>query len=316
MRENTASGGLVPCTLFSGHYHLGVGALANSLYRGGFRGTMCIGYVLALPPWAAGARRDGDDSILEVKNDFILRFIPWSTNRNLSLDKARFLLHVLDHAFPNAEAALFFDADVTTHGSWKFFSNWVRQGMALCVDAGFPLVPAGHPWRQSWRALAAEAGYDHHRDLEHYVNSGFVGVPRAQRETVQCWAALIDHFLQRRGSINNSVKFAERDDAFVGDQDMLNAALMATSAPLSIIGLEGMDFKPSGYTMSHAIDSAKPWEKNFILQALAGHPPAPADKTFWRFADHPIQLFSSSRLAMARLAISTASAIGRFYRRS
>lgn len=315
MPENTASS-LVPCTLFSGHYHLGVGALANSLYRGGFRGTMCIGYVLVLPPWAAGARRDGDDSILEVKSDFILRFIPWSTNRNLSLDKARFLLHVLDHAFPNAEAALFFDADVATHGSWKFFSNWVRQGIALCVDAGFPLVPAGHPWRQSWRTLAAEAGYDYCRDLEHYVNSGFVGVPRAQRETVQCWAALIDHFLQRQGSISDSVKFAEREDAFVGDQDMLNAALMATSAPLSIIGLEGMDFKPAGYTMSHAIDSAKPWEKNFILQALAGHPPAPADKTFWRFADDPIQLFSSSRLTMARLAISTASAVGRFYRRS
>jgi hypothetical protein len=164
--------------------------------------------------------------------------------------------------------------------------------------------------------LAAEAGYGQSRELEYYVNSGFVGVSRAHRETLLCWSVLIDAFLKHQGPMTDAVKFAEREDPFVGDQDMLNAALMATSAPLSIVGQEGMDFIPAGYVMSHAIDSAKPWQKNFIQQVLAGHPPGAADKTFWKFADYPIRLFGPSRIALSRSAVRIASAIGRFYRRS
>jgi len=309
--------GLVPCTLYSGHYHYGVGALANSLYRNGFRGTMCVGYIPPLPPWAAGAQRDGDHIILEVNADFHLRFIAWPTEQNLTFEKARFLLHILDEVEPEAEGALFFDADIAVHGNWQFFEEWLRQGVALCLDLCYPLVPARHPWRAGWRALAMEAGYDSSRNLEYYVNGGFVGVPRAQRELLECWVALIDTFLHQQSSPVRAMKLAERENAFGSDdQDMLNAAVMATSVPLSIIGQEGMDFAPAGYTMSHAVSGVKPWRMNFIAQALAAHPPAMADKTFWHYADYPIPLFSPLRITLTRLAIKMASAIGRFYGRS
>jgi hypothetical protein len=307
---------LVPCTLYSGDYHLGVGALANSLYRNGFRGTLCVGYQPPLPPWAKEAKVFGDDMILQVCPDFFLRFIAWSSKHNLSLEKARFLLHVLDEAAPESEGALLFDADITVHGSWAFFEQWVRQGVALCLDVCYPLVPSGHPWRHGWEVLAREAGYQQIRNLDYYVNSGFVGVCRSERPTIHCWAALIETFLRSQSSLANSVKFANRERAFVGDQDMLNAALMATESRLSLIGLEGMDFSPAGYTMSHAVEGAKPWRKKFIMQAISGHPPSAADKTFWRYADHPIHIHGSLTVAMKRLTLKIAGVIGRFYRRS
>lgn len=314
--NHDGSSALVPCTLFSGNYHFGVGALANSLHRHGFRGTMCVGYNPPLPPWSVATQREDEDTIFEVSSDFRMRFIPWPTKRNLSLEKPRFLLHVLDTLFPQSEGVLFFDADITIHGAWTFFEAWLRQGIALCLDLSYPLVPAGHPWRTGWRSLANESGYKECRDLEYYVNSGFVGVSRTQRATIQCWAALIDTFLLSQECNAASVKFATRENPFVGDQDMLNAALMATSAPLSIIGQEGMDFTCSGYTMSHATDDAKPWNKRFIQRALAGYPPGAADKTYWHYADHPIRLFTPQHIARTQLAIKMASAIGRIYRRS
>jgi hypothetical protein len=112
------------------------------------------------------------------------------------------------------------------------------------------------------------------------------------------------------------VKFANRENAFVGDQDVLNAALMATEARLSLIGMEGMDFAPAGYTMSHAVEGAKPWRKKFIVQAMSGYPPSAADKSFWRYADHPIPIVGSHLITAKRLTMKIASAIGRFYKRS
>src|SRR5215471_4869159 len=160
---------LVPCTLYSGHYHFGVGALANSLYHSGFRGRMCVGYELPLPPWAASIRHVGDKSVLEVEPGFAIEFIRWRSRGNFSLEKARFLLHVLDEVATNAVGVLHFDADLVVRASWRFFERWLEQGVALCLDACYPLVPALHPWRREWRELAA-ADCKIHRDLEYYAN--------------------------------------------------------------------------------------------------------------------------------------------------
>lgn len=306
---------IVPCTLCSGHYHFGAGALANSLYRRGFRGKMYVGYQPPLPSWAKAARRNGDCAALEIEPEFSIEFIPWPSRHVLSLEKANFLVHILDKAAPDAEAALLFDADVVIRASWQFFENWVREGVALCLDVCYPLVPSGHPWRRAWRDLAAAEGHGC-RPLDYYAAGAFVGVPRVHREFARCWAALIARYLAEQPHIIDRVKFNEREDPFVGDQDMLNAAMMATAVPLSIIGQEGMDFTPAGFVMSAAIDARKPWQKNFLLSALGGSPPRTSDRMYWHFADAPIPLFSKARLISSRAAIRAASAIGRFYSRN
>jgi hypothetical protein len=91
--------------------------------------------------------------------------------------------------------------------------------------------------------------------------------------------------------------------------------MMATDVPLSIIGQDAMDFTPGGFLMSHALDEPKPWQRKFLLSALSGRPPAIAEKAYWQYADFPIRLFTPLRTALARAALRTASAIGRFYAR-
>jgi hypothetical protein len=314
MIEPAPSSKFVACTLFSGHYHLGAGALANSLYQQGFRGTIYMGFQRPLPPWANGASDIDGQLTFAAASGLTIKFLPWASARNLSLEKPRFLMHVLDHLAPEAAGALFFDADVVVKATWTFFEEWVAQGVALCLDASYPIVPSTHPWRHAWRKLAAAEGTAF-RDLEYYVNSGFIGLPRSGREVARCWAALIDRFLERR-KIVDDVKFDSRENAFVGDQDMLNAALMATSAPLSIIGRDAMDFAPGGFVMSHAIEEPKPWQRHFIASALSGRPPSPAEKSYWQYVESPMELFPSARVTATRASLRVASFIGRFYSRS
>jgi hypothetical protein len=314
MTEPASPSRFVACTLFTGHYHFGAGALANSLYQRGFRGTIYMGFQRPLPAWAQGASEADGMATLAAASGLIVKFLPWASTRNLSLEKPRFLLHVLDRVAPEAAGVLFFDADVVVKASWTFFEDWLARGVALCLDASYPIVPANHPWRHAWRNLAATESTIH-RDLEYYVNSGFVGLPRPHREVARCWAALIDRFLERRKIVDN-VKFDTRENAFVGDQDMLNAALMATSAPLSIIGRDGMDFAPGGFVMSHAIEEPKPWQRHFIASAFSGRPPSPAEKNYWRYVESPIKLFPPGRVVATRASLRVASSIGRFYSRS
>jgi hypothetical protein len=43
--------------------------------------------------------------------------------------------------------------------------------------------------------------------------------------------------------------------------------------------------------MSHAVNSPKPWERDYIKFALGGKPPSLSDKGFWENCEHPIRLF-------------------------
>jgi hypothetical protein len=300
---------IVACTLFNGDYHFGVGALANSLYRNGYRGSVYVGYQPPLPPWAADGRQEEKNAIWQVCEGLSLRFVTWPAVRSLTLEKPRFLLHILDREASDSKAVLFFDADIVVKASWAFFENWVECGIALCLDASYPIVPAGHPWRQAWRMLVVDDGH-RCRELDYYVNGGFVGVSRRHRGVVERWAELTDRI--------TTAKVGRREDPLYGaDQDILNAALMGGDEPMSIIGQEGMDFIAAGYVMSHAIDATKPWRRNFVRDALLlGHAPSMAEKEYWANVDEPIRMFSRRHIRRVRSAIKIAAGIGRFYGRA
>ena len=91
---------------------------------------------------------------------------------------------------------------------------------------------------------------------------------------------------------------------------------MTSAEPVSLMGAEGMDFRPGGWTMSHALGPEKPWRKHYVRAALAGRPPSPADRAFWCHVSSPVTVFSPRTAAWRRVTLSIAGAIGRWYRRT
>jgi len=82
------------------------------------------------------------------------------------------------------------------------------------------------------------------------------------------------------------------------DQDALNIAVMTAPEPVSIMGSEGMDFRPGGWTMSHALGMEKPWRQKFIRAAFGGRPPSFADREFWQYADGAVPVHSGGHRAL------------------
>jgi hypothetical protein len=311
------AGKWVPCALYEGDFHLGVAALATSLYHRGFRGVMWVGYRGPLPFWADGADLDGEVASLVVAPDFLMRFLPVPGDRHIATEKPFFIRRILDGLEPDCEGVLFFDADIVVNADWSFMRSWAAHGAALCVDCGYPAFPSGHPARHAWRREAAKLGREC-RDIEWYLNAGFIGIARKDRAMVDVWAELIERWHgDNIGYRNQMLHGKDRTDPFFCiDQDLMNAAAMATDVPLSIIGQEAMDFLPYRLIMSHAVRTPKPWNKNYLLAALKGYPPTSADFAYWSNVGWPIELFGRGRLWRTRLSLRIAQAIGRFYRRT
>jgi hypothetical protein len=99
------------------------------------------------------------------------------------------------------------------------------------------------------------------------------------------------------------------------DQDLLNIAVMTTDVPTTTLGPDGMDFSGGGYVMSHAVNSPKPWAREYMKSTLSGRPPNLSDKGFWDHAEYPIRLFPESIVRKRKLALKTAIAFGRVWHR-
>ena len=200
----------------------------------------------------------------------------------------------------------FLDPDITFIAPWKFFEEWVSCGVALCADSNFPRVSLNHPWRCKWAELIAAAGLEVTNRLEDYPNSGFFGIRRQDGAFLDRWIDLTEAF-ERQGGNTRTFLLSERTESITGDQDLMAATMMTYSGPVSFLGQEAMGFTGHYFILSHAIESPKPWNKKFLLQALKGSRPSVASGFFVRNADSPIRT-SPSRWEHVRRRIDHACA--------
>ena len=302
------------CTLFEGDYHYGVGALANSLYAQGYRGTIYAGYRGELPPWAAGAKTSNGFAECWPAEGLVLRFIPLTTKIHLTNFKPDFVLSLWRQHCPQAQSLFYFDPDITVMCPWSFFEEWVKGGVAVCADVN-PSMPANHPIRHAWKQFYAPRGITFRREQDIYFNGGFLGLRAEQMEFLHCWQRLQEMMAPEVGGLEN-VNVRDRSYLFhKTDQDALSVAAMASESPVSPMGQDGMDFQygGGGYVMSHALGWQKPWDKQFLRSLLwRGCSPSRADRMFFRCVESPIRLYPSAALSYKRVLLLTASFLGRF----
>ncbi len=304
-----------PCTLFEGTYHVGVGALFNSLHRNGFRGTMLVGYRGALPPWVTPATTTDDVTDFDVPEGGRIRFILLDTTSHLANYKPVFMRQMFERFLVEDDSLLYFDPDITVKCRWDFFEDWVQNGLAMVEDCTYPHMPDDHPLRYRWMKVAEAAGWTQKQHRHRYFNSGFVGIPWRYREAATAWETIL-HTAQAFGYDSSTLQTTDRTMTWQAtDQDLLNIVAMTTDIPLTTLGPDGMDFIPGGYVMSHAVNAPKPWGKNYLKAAIQAKPPGLPDKFFWANTEHPIRLYHAAYVRQRTLAMMAAIAFARIYHR-
>jgi hypothetical protein len=305
----------VICTLYEGNYHLGLGALMNSLYLQGFRGHFYAGYRGDVPPWAERSiRKNGVGWLFDVSEGCTLHFVPVETSSHFNNYKPHFLLELMEKHCPDEDKFFFFDPDIVVKARWEFFDQWASHGVALCEDINHYL-PRHHPVRLAWKQYAAERGLSVRQEIDKFYNGGFLGLSREHKDFLLAWKHLFDCRAADGIDLGKFELSGFVPPYLYLDQDLMNLALMLTSHPITAIGPEGMDFQPGGYVMSHSAGDTKSWRKRFVWEALKGRAPSRTDKEFIRHTQAPIRIYSGPKLAAQRLGVMVGSAIGRFYRR-
>jgi hypothetical protein len=309
------------CTLFEGHYHYGVAALTNSLYKHGFRGAIYAGYKGELPFWAISAVENpalawSGSRTLEVVEGLQLHFLPLDTDYHLTNYKPRFMLRLWRGPANQVDALAYFDPDIVIKCRWSFFERWMGHGVALVHEIISNDMPNTHPIRRDWEQLLTGMGLITHRRLNAYINGGFCGVSQKHQAFLHTWDEIISTAIQDyKPDPTKFMTFDRTYPFFSIDQDALNVTAMGSTAPISEIGPEGMDFVQAGWTMSHAVGSPKPWKKKFIFLALKGSPPSLAERAFWVNVIGPITCYSKNEIRIKHISILIAAFIGRLYRR-
>jgi hypothetical protein len=310
--------------MFEGDYHYGLATLVNSLVHSGFQGVVWSGYRGPLPPWVSCLQDENHIKEFRVNQECAIRFVPLSTSAHFTNYKPQFMKQIFETLDPHIDALFYFDPDIVTKCSWSFFEEWVSCGIALVEDVNSPL-PENHPRRCAWRRIYAKNGLELRFATERYVNGGFVGIARVDRSFLDLWSRAQDIMAQEIGSLEfaglsgraaTDQKHPSENPFSKTDQDALNAAVEASPSRFSMMGKEGMDFKPGGFTMSHAAGPSKPWRKKFVWAAINGVAPTSADKGFLRHSQTPIPIYSPAVFQLERLSLRLGSVVGRLVRRT
>ncbi len=313
---------LAVCTLFEKTYHFGVAALSNSLYKRGFRGSLFAGYRGDLPKWASGSYEDdkiawnGCKTLL-VADGMQIHFLPLTTEYLFANYKAEFMLQLFDGPAANSRGLVYFDPDIAIKCNWEFFESWVDFGVALVHEVTSNDMPSTHPIRKGWEKLILSNNRTITSNISSYLNSGFCGVTKENKEFLKTWTQFMEIAIDQYGFDSRSFHPLPREHIFFsGDQDAFNIAAMCSGCPISEIGPEAMDFIPGGWIMSHATWRPKTWDKKFIKLALKGYPPTRADRAYFRNIIFPLNPYETKSRVRKKLRIMKfASLIGRFYRR-
>ncbi|MEI6946693.1 hypothetical protein V9K67_05780 [Paraflavisolibacter sp. H34] len=320
----------VICTLFEGHYHFGVAALANSLHQTGFQGSIYAGYRGVLPAWASAARDNcgfnwPGAKTLQLHEGLSLHFLPVDTDYHLTNYKPDFMLQLWQGPAAGGESLFYFDPDIVVTAPWSFFQDWVHCGVALCEDVNSPLEKY-HPRRVAWRKYFGEKGFDLQFKNNIYVNGGFVGVKKKDEGFLQMWKHIQEAMASVIGGLNRSAfksggQLPKSEQGPLApfsttDQDALNAAVEGWEGAVSLIGKEAMAFKPGFAIMPHALGQPKPWDCHPVYQILKGRAPRLVDRNYWNAANGVIQSQPRSLVLRRKAQISFSAFVGRFYKRS
>jgi len=319
----------VICTLFERKYHYGVGALTNSLYRKGFRGSVYAGYRGALPAWCSAAKENPafnwpGSTVLDVADGLQIYFLPLDTDYHLTNYKPDFMLSLLNGPASEAEAIYYFDPDIIVTAEWSNFKVWTDCGIALCEDINSPLHK-NHPRRVAWRNYFGQKNVTLTFKEPVYVNGGFIGINARHTDFLKLWRKLQELMAPAIGGLNHSIlKGVPPPDAFRGrfapfgktDQDVLNATIEAWDGPVSYVGKGAMGFEPGATIVLHAVGRGKPWDVSFFKKLLSGNIPRYVDKLYWVFANYPIKLYSAPYIFWKWVLINFYSFLGRFYSRN
>ncbi|MEO6228732.1 MAG: hypothetical protein ABJB11_15655 [Ferruginibacter sp.] len=320
---------LIICTVFEDHYHLGLLALTNSLYHQGYRGVIYAGYRGELPKWSDKAENTKDCcwpglKILNVAEGLKVYFMPLETENELTNYKPDFMLRLINNPDIDASGIFYFDPDIVLCAPWSFYEDWINSGIALCEDVNSPL-PINHPRRTAWRQYFSKNGIELSFKDSMYVNGGFVGVSRKEYGFIEKWKEIQELMGHQIGGLTKSIfsKIPLADDVSgpfapfsKTDQDALNAAIEAWDGCYSLVGQEGMAFKPGAPQMSHALGSPKPWQMKHILYALGGRSPRRVDRDYWDVVDGPVKYFRKPFIIYQKVTMQIAIFICRFYKRS
>lgn len=301
----------IVCTLCEGNYLRGAGALLNSLHSGGFEGTVWVGYKGELPAWFnldQWRKRLGDKIQLELHL--------FEGKRHFAHRKAEFMQLILAMENRIPRSIFYFDPDIVSKCDWSLYERWASCGIAAIEDVNSPRNRFD-PRRFEWRELAASAALPWHRDMDLYVNSGFLGLASEFFEFLQTWQKAIERVFELVPETAGIQFDVEPNFAYkIPDQDAFNIALCSTPLPVSIMGKEAMDFAPGGAVMSHAIGSSKPWSRSYLRDSLDGIAPRSADKLFLQHSMYPIQLYSPITYKWRLFGLRVALLLGRFYKRN
>ncbi|TDD94676.1 hypothetical protein [Flavobacterium cellulosilyticum] len=317
------------CTVFEGHYHYGVAALSNSLYKKGFRGNIYVGYRGALPNWVMNGKRETigkwkDAITLTPVEGIQLLFLPIVTNYNMANYKPDFMLELWEGPAKYEEALFYFDPDIVVNDSWSCFEQWVNCGIALCEDVNSPLQEF-HPRREGWRNYYKKHNIDLEFKNQIYVNAGFVGLLKKNISFLNLWIQFQEVMGPAIGGLENSIFLNQTHNSTVlklegfqifdkPDQDALNATIESYDGTISYMGKDGMGFVLGDATMFHALGSPKPWKTNQFLRAFNGRTPRIVDLAYWKNTSYPILAHSKNEISKKKIAIKICKLIGRFYK--